>query len=615
VIPLIVIPTLLFSLVESLFILPAHLSHFRREKEERAQRGLFRLWHRFDKGVSDALEVFIDRVYRPSVEFALRWRYLTIAWAVATLIVTVGLVGGGHVRWIFFPEAEADNIVAYVTMPPGTPVEVTSEAVRRLEASAEKVREEIEGGGEGKAFRHVLASVGVQPYRLMQHRGPASDAPIYIGSNLGEVNVELVPSEERTASSEDLGRRWRDLTGAIPDAVELSFSTSIFSAGEPINIQLTSSSIDDLRKAADRLKEKLATKQGVFEITDSFREGKQEVKLRILPEAEALGLSLSDLARQVRQGFYGEEAQRVQRGRDDVKVMIRYPEEDRQSLGDLENMRIRTPEGGEVPFSSVAVAEIGQGYAAIRRADRRRAINVTADVDEKQQTAGEILAELQRDFLPTLVGSYPGMAYTLEGAEREQRETMQGIFRSYILLVLPLIYVLMAIPFRSYLQPIIVMSAIPFGLVGAVWGHVIMGLDLSVISMFGLVALTGVVVNDSLVLVDYINRRRGAGDSPEVAARKAGMVRFRPILLTSLTTFAGVAPLLIERSVQAAILIPMAVSLGFGVVFSTFITLVLVPSSYLILEDFRRGWGWVVALYTGPTEEESTGSDPVPDGS
>ena len=324
-----------------------------------------------------------------------------------------------------------------------------------------------------------------------------------------------------------------------------------------------------------------------IDIADSYRAGKQELQLNIKPEAEAFGLNLNDLARQVRQAYYGEEVQRVQRGRDDIRVMVRYPESDRRSLASLENLRIRIPDGTEVPFHTVATVQYGRGYASITRVDRRRAITVTADVDLSLGNSNEIIAELKRDDLPEMLKKYPGLRYDLEGEQREQTETMTGLLRGFGL-ALFLIFALIAIPLKSYLHPLVVMSAIPFGFVGAVLGHVIMGLYLTVLSMFGLVALAGVAVNDSLVLVDFVNRARRRGVPLKDAVFQAGVKRFRPILLTSMTTFAGLSPLILEKSVQAQFLIPMAVSLGFGVVYCTITTLLLVPSIYMIAEDVRK---------------------------
>jgi multidrug efflux pump subunit AcrB len=585
VIPLIVIATLVFSLIESLLVLPAHLSGMRKERERRGVRGA---WVRFQGGFSRGVQRFAREVYRPALERCLEWRYLTMAAALALLLFTVGMVFGGRISYMFLPPVEGDNVAAMVTLPQGTPVEVTAEAVRHLEASALELQRQIdiETGGNGKQFfRHVLASVGEQPFLTAQRHGAGRIVSAITGSHLGEVHIELAPSEERLGTSTELANRWRELTGAIPDAVELTFTSSIFSAGEPINIQLSGPNMEQLRRAAEELKEALSFYPGTLDVADSFRAGKQEILLSVRPEAEAMGISLENLARQVRQAFYGEEAQRIQRGRDEVKVMVRYPPEQRRSLGDLEEMRIRTPEG-EAPFSAVAEAELGRGYASIKRVDRNRAINVTSDVDQSRGDANAILKDLELNFLPGLLERYPGLTYAFEGEQREQAETMGGLGRSFVLALI-LIYALLAIPFRSYVQPLIILSAIPFGIVGAVWGHVLMGMELTVLSTFGIVALSGVVVNASLVLVHFINQARREGSSLAEAVRTVGMARFRPIVITSLTTFAGLTPLMLERSVQAQFLIPMAVSLAFGVLFSTIVTLILVPSMYLILEDLK----------------------------
>ena len=372
--------------------------------------------------------------------------------------------------------------------------------------------------------------------------------------------------------------------------------------GEPINIQLTGPDYGELRAAAEKLKMRLAEYPGVLDIADSFRPGKKEVKLALTEEARLLGLTMSDLARQVRQAFYGEEAQRIQRGRDDVRVMVRYPESERRSMNNLESMRIRTPEGVEVPFSVAAQTELGRGYAAIRRNDRQRIVSVTADVDEGTTNANEVLADVTERVLPSIVADHPRVRFSLEGEQREQQESMAGLTRSFGM-ALFVIFGLLAIPFRSYLQPLIIMAVIPFGFVGAVMGHIIMGLDLTILSVFGLVALSGVVINDSLVMVDFINRRRKEGNDLQDAIRESGMARFRPILLTSLTTFAGLTPLLFEKSLQAQLLIPMATSLGFGVIFGTAVILILVPVTYAILEDVRHGVSTLFRRQPAPEPE------------
>jgi multidrug efflux pump subunit AcrB len=584
VIPIIVISTLVFSLFESLLILPAHLSHI-KERVDKAR--LWKAWGRVQSGFADRFDELRDRVYMPSLALGIRFRYATVAFATATMLITAGIMGAGLVKFFFFHRIESDYVSAALTMPPGTPVDVTAAAMKELEDSALTLRDELASESpEGKRtpIKHIFTSIGDQPFA--GSRGPMGQGAGSATSNVGEIAIELMPSEERSLESAEIARRWREMTPPIPDVVELTFNSTIFSAGEAINVQLSGLDIDNLEAAAERLKAELETYAGVTDITDTFRAGKQEVKLSVKPSAQAFGITLVDLARQVRQAFYGEEAQRIQRGRDDVRVMVRYPKEDRRSIGDLENMRVRTANGGQVPFGAVAEAELGRGYSSIRRVNRQRTVNVTADVDPNEGNPGEVLADLQASVLPVILADYPGVSYSLEGEQREQAESLAGLKRGFLMALIA-IYALMAIAFRSYLQPLIVMCVIPFGFVGAVWGHILMGMNMTILSMFGLVALTGIVVNDSIVLVHFVNKRRAEGTSVKEAVHDAGMVRFRPIILTSVTTFAGLSPLLFERSVQAQFMIPMAISLGFGVLFATFITLVIVPATYVILEDIK----------------------------
>jgi multidrug efflux pump subunit AcrB len=604
VIPVVVIGTLVFSLIESLFILPAHLSHVKPDAPGRHRNGLTKRWTTLRDKFVNGLRVVAQVHYRTLLERALGARYLALAIGTASLILTMGLVAGGWVDFTFLPDVEADNVIAFVTMPEGTPVEVTEQAVRRLEEAARTLQLEFQHEGE-PAIEHILASIGEQPIRkrLMRAGGPTTES--FAAAHLGEVNMQLVSAEEREVTSPEIGRRWRELTGPIPEAEELTITSSLFSAGEDINIQLAGANYVELQEASEFLQFGLAEYPGVTEIADSYRSGKEEIKLRIRPEAEAVGLTLADLARQVRQAFYGEEAQRVQRGRDDIRVMIRYPELERRSLGDLENMRIRLPDGSEVPFAAAAEVDRGRGFSTITRTDRKRTINITAEVDASLANANDVVADVLNRIMPELLARYPTITYSLEGEQSEQRETLAGLARGFMFALL-LIYVLLAIPFRSYAQPLIVMSAIPFGIVGAVWGHVLMGMQLTILSGFGIVALAGVVVNDSLVMVDFVNRERRTGKPLFEAIREAGVARFRPIILTSLTTFAGLTPLLLERSLQAQFLIPMAISLAFGVVFATFITLILVPSIYHILEDIKGvGRRWLGREIAGNAMETS----------
>jgi multidrug efflux pump subunit AcrB len=584
VIPLIVIPTLVFSLIESLLILPHHLTgvRFGKEATSRWRRG----WQKLQDRFAHRLDWLIERSYRPSLERALEWRYMTLAAGVAILFVTGAMVMSGWIRFSFLPGVEADNVAALLTLPEGTPVEVTSARLQTIEEAALDLEKELEEEYEQEVFRHILTSIGEQPFRANQSRGFGDLTESFSASNMGEINIELVGAEDREITSAEIAELWRERVGAVPEAVELSYSANLFSAGSPIDIRLSGGDVESLGQAALDLKQSLREYPGAQDITDSYRTGKQELQLAITPEAEAAGLTLADLARQVRQAFYGEEAQRIQRGRNELKVMVRLPKTDRRSLAGLESMRIRTPDGGEIPFATAAEVELARGPASIRRTNRQRVVNVLADVDLTKGDTAPILADLEARVLPELSLRYPGVRYSFVGEQQEQRESIGGLVRGFSIALI-VIYGLLAIPFRSYAQPVIVMSAIPFGLIGAAWGHVLMGQTMTILSAFGIVALTGIVVNDSLVLVDFVNRAYRAGVPLTEALREAGAARFRPILLTSLTTFAGLLPLLLEKSLQAQFLIPMAISIAFGVLFSTFIILLLVPALYHIIEDLK----------------------------
>jgi multidrug efflux pump subunit AcrB len=407
------------------------------------------------------------------------------------------------------------------------------------------------------------------------------------GSHLAQVRIELLEGEKRDMTATSLASLWRRKVGVIPDAESITFQSVLFSAGNAVEVHLSLNDHEQLLVAAERLKEELRAYPGVFDVSDSFLPGKEEMQLKLKLAARSLGLTLNDLAQQVRHAFYGAEALRLQRDQDEVKVMVRYPESERRSLGYVEEMRIRTPDGSKVPFSQVAEVKMEQGYAAIERAQRFRVIKVTADVDETLTNANEVRNDLENRFLPELQQDYPGLRYTMEGEGKEQKESMADVMKGFVI-ALFLIYALLAVPFKSFTQPIVVMAAIPFGIVGAVAGHLLMGLNLSLLSLFGIVGLAGVVVNDSLVLVHATNRFRRQGASPHDAITRAGGLRFRAIILTSLTTFAGLTPMILERSLQAQFLIPMAVSLGFGVLFATGITLLLIPCGYMILEDVHN---------------------------
>ena len=579
-IPWIVIPTLLFSLLQSKFILPAHLAMLKPAGSNQHKGVVLRVQARIARG----LERFVEIFYRPVLRSALHERYLVLATFFALFTITLGVVGGGRIKMEFFPEVEAEIIATKIAMVDGVAFEATSEAVARVEAAAKKLNE-IHAKDMGRPLvLHMLASVGSQPFKT----GFTPITPK--GSNLGEVSLELLPGAQREVTAKELAAQWRELAGEIPGVSEISFQSQAAGGGNAIDLEITGLDFEQLRNATEHVKDALAGIEGVIDINDSDRSGKREVILEsLLPAGEALGLRLVDVANQMRRGFYGEEVQRLQRGRDQIKVMVRYPRSERTSLEDIEQMKVRTRKGNEVPLSAVVEFGEGRGAATIQRTNRMRTIRIAADIDKNNPNANanEARRTLEEDTLLALGKKFPGISYEFQGEQKDQQQSMQEMGMGFLVALLAM-FVMMAIPLRSYIQPLIVMSVIPFGIVGAVAGHILMGANLSIMSMCGIVALSGVVVNDSLVLVDYVNRHRIRGRSVIEAAWGAGVARFRPILLTSLTTFAGLTPMLLETDLQAKFLIPMAISLGFGILFATTITLLLVPCVYLILEDLKR---------------------------
>ncbi|MGJ8638057.1 MAG: efflux RND transporter permease subunit [Opitutaceae bacterium] len=594
-IPVVVIATLIWSLIQSKLVLPYHLTLCKvgdgsREKINWLQRQ--------QRKIADWLERFIERRYRPFLHKAIEWRYATAAVFVAILLVMFGMLGGKHVPFVFFPPVPSDYIVAKLVMPEGTPVELTTRAINQMQRGLDQLIAETKEKGVGNPFDNAVVTIGGQPFE--GSGGPGGESFSAGDTNLAEIALELVKREDivgggndESLSAPNLANRWRELIGPIPGAKEVSFNANAAgAAGNPIDIQLTGRDFDALQAASREIQEKLATYQGLFDIRDTYSSGKREIQLDLLPSAEPLGLRQTDLGRQVRAAFYGIEAQRIQRGRDDIKVMVRYPQEERSSVENLENLRIRTADGTEIPFNEVADFEITEGFSKITRIDRRRVLNIQTDADKSVADLGLIKTDLKGDkdtesYLDAVVAKYPGVSWSFEGEAREQADVFASLGQM-TLIALFIIYALLAVPLKSYVQPIIVMIVIPFGLIGAIGGHMIMGNPMSILSVLGFVALAGVVVNDSLVLVDFINQERAEGVPLREAIERSGALRFRPIILTSLTTFAGLLPVLFETSLQAQFLIPMAISLSFGVLFATFITLVLVPAFYSILEDLRE---------------------------
>ena len=577
-IPLVVIPTLAFALIQSKFVLPAHLALLRPyDPSEKLN-----LFFRFQRRVSDGLDAFVEKIYQPALGFTLKWRYVTAAAFIAVLVLTLSVVGTGLIQFRFFPDVEGDILGAKVELAQGVPFTETEAVVERIEAAAMRLSEKFKTKDGSDILRHVLTSAGTQPF---QTGVPVNGNPQQ--THIGEVTVELVPSSERTAGSEEIVTEWRRMVGTLPGVVELSVQAETATSGNAIDVALTGSDLGQLIAATEYAKAGLTDFAGVIDISDSNRAGKDELRFgELTPAGRAMGFRLGDVAAQVRDAFYGNEVQRLQRGRDEVKVMVRFPKDDRRTLASLEEMKIRTPQGDEVPLLQVVELVPGRGPAVIERTDRQRSIKVTADV-EPGVNANEVVVAYTTKVLDEIPRKFPGVRFGFEGEQKDQNDSVREIGIGFLGAVIGM-YVLIAIPLRSYSQPLILLAVIPFGLVGAIWGHALMGMNLSIMSLCGLVALSGVVVNDSLVMVDFVNRHRDPSGSLHDAAIAAGGRRFRAIMLTSVTTFIGIMPMILQTDVQARFLIPMAVSLAFGSLFASVITLFLVPGIYLILEDVKN---------------------------
>ena len=581
VIPIVVIAIFVVSLIESLFVLPAHLS-MGSGRRNGSGNGV----HFYDKGriwVSKGLDRIIWGPYKALLTKALEYRYVTCAISVAILLLVLGIIKGGIIKFTFMPEVESDIIRVFIQLPVGAPVEDTLKVQefvveKGLEAVAE-FRKRVTNGTN--ILRGVYAVTG----GTIPGGGPTGGS-MHFGTHIANIRMALEPYDIRGFSTTELLNRWRELVGTIPGVDSITFKANLVHMGANIDVQLAHQDPEVLVKAKDRLKRALAAYPGVYNIEDTYAQGKEEFKVRIKAIGKVLGLTEESLGRELRAAFYGAEAVRLQRGRNEIKVMVRFPPSRRKSVYDLETMRIKTPSGGEVPLREVATIIPGRGYSIINRFDRKRVVDVTANVDKKRANAEDILDELRHGILKALEKDYPGLTYTMQGEERERRESMESMMSGFVLALFG-IYALLAIVFKSYIQPVIIMLAIPFGIIGAILGHMIMGYNLSILSMFGIVALAGVVVNDSLLLVDRANNERRRGAPALGSLISAGTRRFRPILLTSLTTFFGLTPMILETSVQAQFLIPMAISLGFGILFATFITLLIIPAFYLVVEDLK----------------------------
>ncbi|MCG8416920.1 MAG: efflux RND transporter permease subunit [Proteobacteria bacterium] len=576
-IPIVVIAVLLMSLIESLFILPAHLAHSKKV----SSRGLFGFIQSQQQWVSRLLEWQIERMYIPLVGAAVRHRYFTMALGVSILIATVGAVAGGRINVVTFPAIAGDIVTVTVEMPFGTAIEHTRGVQDRVLEAAHTVLSESNGGNN--VSRGVFGNLGATGLVRNDPRRPSA-----VGTHLCEVGIYLVAVDQRDFTTEEFVRQWRQKIGEIPGVERLDFQYSTGpTSGTPINIVLSHSELEQLRGAAAELAAEVSQFTGTFDVDDGFENGEEQLDIKLRPEARALGLTELGLARQVRSAFFGAEAVRQQRGRDELRVYVRLPRSERESEYNIKELIIRTPQGGEIPLHQAAEIERGYSYTSIRRINGRRSGSVTADVDESVGSSSEIMTKLRDDIVPRLLDKYPGLQQRLGGDALEMAEAMGSLGIGFLVAIMAM-FALLAIAVRSYLQPLIVILVIPFGTIGAVYGHMLMGYSISLMSMMGIVALAGVVVNDSLVLIVSVNRLRAKGTPVLRAVVTGSAVRFRPIILTSLTTFFGLAPMIFETSVQARVLVPMAISLGFGVIFATFITLLIVPAAYMIMDDAKR---------------------------
>ncbi len=561
----VVILCLIFSLVESKWILPSHLAHFGKKNAG----GTF---DKIQQSCNRALARFVEKYYVPFSAKCIENRYTTLATFIGALIISLGLLGGGIVRVVFLPEIPSDFIRVSVSMVDGSPEEQTRATMSRLEQAILS----LDGQFEFRDSETDEISTSIVDHFLI------------IGSNAasGSAIIELDKDVANQVPSERITGYLRSYVGNMPGLKNMTFSAAQNFGGSAISFQLVGNNPDELTAAANELESKLYSYDGLVNITNAAVNNKDEIRLQLTPRGEILGFTLNDLTNQVRNAFYGAQVQRLQRGDDEVRVMVRYPKDERESLGHVERMYVRTSGGDLVPFSAIADFSSGQGYTRINRVQGERSVAINADIIASVVEPGAVVAELRNEFFPELFSRYPSVNFRTDGGTAEQANIIGDMGRG-MLFALFGIYALLAIPLRSYTQPLIIMGVIPFGIIGAIIGHLVVGLPLNFMSFLGIIALSGVVVNDSIIMVDFINRAQAEGTPLVKAVLDAGSTRFRAILLTSLTTFFGLAPILVETSMQAQFVIPMATSLGFGIVFATVITLILIPSMYVILEDLK----------------------------
>lgn len=563
----VVILCLCFSLVESKWILPAHLAHSKPTRN----RVLLQV-DRVQESVNKRLKHFVENSYRPFMLRCIRNRYATLGFFLSLLVLSTGLLAGGVVRTVLSPETPGEFLSVELRMSQGAPEERTLEAITQVATALQTVEKKYQQ--ENATDEKLLAYMAAYVFDRIN----------------GRIEVELTKEEQRSIITREIEDLWREEVGNIHGAEVFAITSAEGpSFGPSVAFDLMHRDYDTLRTAADELEEALRHYAGLYDIRNGVSDTADEFHLDILPEAESLGLTRYDLASQVRHAFYGAEAQRVQRGIDEIKVMVRYPRADRENVNSLNNMYIRTPGGDEVPFETVADLDIKQGMLKASRINYQRAAEVTAEANKREVEPSKVIRDIEKNVLPDMLQKYPGLSYGISGAADEEAKMAVSMMVGFALALFG-IYALLAIPTKSYLQPLIIMGVIPFGMIGAIFGHWVTGYPLSMMSLMGVIALSGVVVNDSLILVDFVNKAIGDGMERYAAVVQAGVRRFRAILLTSLTTFFGLVPMLLEDTAQAQSMVPMAISLAFGIVFATVITLLLIPSLYMILDDLNNWW-------------------------
>jgi len=584
-IPAIVIIVLTVSVVEAMFILPHHLSRLQivgHVPRTRAGAWIAARRHAMDR----ALRRFVDGPLDRALRFATAHYGVVIATGIALFVLTLGVIRGGYVRFIFFPQVEGRYVTASLELRQGATAEATLAAAQEVERAGRAAAVELKDPSGEPMVHAVYLTVGTQ-----DRTGPGAAAALNVlqGSKASVV-FELLDPEIRTITSREFELAWRRKVGALPQVQKLSFASNVINLGSPIQIELSARTADGLAQAVQALKDELTRIDGVFDVRDDREPGKREVQFKLKPYARTLGVTVDSLSQQVRAAFFGAEALRVQRGRDEVRVYVRLPRGERDALSDLSRYRIRTATGEFVPLHEVAELETGSSPATIVRQGGRRVTTVLAEVDPAVVTGQLVNARLVADVLPRLQEEVPGLVYTMAGEQREQGRTLPALAGNFVLAMFCM-YALLALAFRSYVQPIIVLAAIPFGLVGATVGHLLLGLNLGLTSLFGIVGLAGIIVNGSLVLVDFANEELRRGKGPQEAIVAAAKSRFRPILLTAVTTFLGIAPLIVERSIQAQFLIPLAISIGVGVLLGTALLMLLTPALAMWVEDLKRRLG------------------------